>query len=544
MNSQTEDHDRAFLINLYRDMLHREADPKGLAHYLSLMREKKYGPRQITRLLKNSEEYRLLHAQGDVPKLVMKNNNLNGQEIREAQTFLRSKPPLFNFDLAGVCNMIPPCAMCLNWRGEIGPRHHPGLEKKDIFEYGDFIRLAQDVINCGIGEPLLTKELIPILELFASWEKMLGINSNGIALTPEFTDRLIPFFDILTINFSVDAATENTYAKIRGKHFQRVLDNIAYYCQKRLELHSEGLASKVGMVMIPMRVNRHEVIDFIQLAAKLGVDVVELRALNEIQQDVQVQKGDFSFNYNEQMLSWEELEEVRIEAEKAAFEIGIILDCQYKVSEEETFYFFLPKEFKKMNIKCTQPWRFLLPYQNGDTVGCCFMSESLGNWREKGLDALWNSQRMQVLREEMATGTLPSECWNYSSCPIVKAEKAKKRGKGEILEKEEILAKITEIKKSVSEDNIKIIRNKILEREFQIFKPNRLRLIGKPIQKIRKRLAAEVEHVIQSILDNQKEINLRFLKEIEELKKLVQSDQQNIRKDEKDSQTSFVEDQE
>jgi len=112
------------------------------------------------------------------------------------------------------------------------------------------------------------------------------------------------------------------------------------------------------------------------------------------------------------------------------------------------------------------------------------------------------------------------------------------------LEKEEILAKITEIKKSVSEDNIKIIRNKILEREFQIFKPNRLRLIGKPIQKIRKRLAAEVEHVIQSILDNQKEINLRFLKEIEELKKLVQSDQQNIRKDEKDSQTSFVEDQE
>jgi MoaA/NifB/PqqE/SkfB family radical SAM enzyme len=434
--------------------------------------------------------------------------------------------------------------MCLNWSGNIGPRHHPGLEKKDILEYGDFIRLAQDVINCGIGEPLLAKEFIPILELFASWEKMLGINSNGIALTPEFTDKLIPFFDILTITFSVDAATEETYAKIRGKHFQRVMDNMAYYCQKRHELYPEGLASKVGMVMLPMRVNRHEVIDFIRLAVRLGMDVVELRALNEIQQDVRVQKGDFLFDYREQMLSLEELEQVRIEAEQAAFEMGIILDCQYKVSEAETYYIFIPREFQDMNIKCTQPWRFLLPYQNGDTVGCCYMNESLGNWRENGLKALWNSQRMQDMRKEMATGVLSSECWKYSSCPIVKAEKAKKRDKEEHLEKEEILAKITEIKHSVSEDNIKIIQKKILEREFQVFKPNRLRFIGKPIQIIRKRLAAEVEHVIQPILDTQKEINLRVLKEIEELKKLLQSDQQNKRKDEQEDTTSAVKNQE
>ena len=112
------------------------------------------------------------------------------------------------------------------------------------------------------------------------------------------------------------------------------------------------------------------------------------------------------------------------------------------------------------------------------------------------------------------------------------------------MDKEEILAKITEIKNSVSEDNIKIIRKKILEREFQVFKPNRLRFIGKPIQIIRKRLAAEVEHVIQPILDTQKEINLRVLKEIEELKKLLQSDQQNKRKDEQEDTTSAVKNQE
>jgi len=505
-------------------LLNREPDVEGLCHYLGLMENKGYSKRQIVRFIKGSEEYRMLHSKSEIPKLELENSRLNDQEIREKKSHLRSKPPIFNIDLIGKCNMKPPCAMCLNWDGEIGPRHHTGLKINDIERYGDFIRLSHNVINCGIGEPLLTKDLIPILNLFSSWEKQFGINSNGIALSRELTDKLIPYFEYLTINFSIDAATEKTYSRIRGKYFNQVIDSISYYCQKRLELFPDGLVSRVGMVMIPMRANFDEIEEFIRLAAKIGVDTVELRALNEIDYDVKVKKGDYLFNYRDQILTLEELEEARKTAENAAREFGVILDCQYQVSEEKTYDFFLPESFRDLGIKCILPWRYLLPYQNGDTVGCCFMTESLGNWREKGLDSLWNSPRMQKMRKEMSTGILASECWKYSSCPVVKAEKLKQKDLDLQMDKNEIIARIENIKKEISLDNCKIIRDKISERTYQVFKPNRLLFLGNLIQKIRRRLVAEIEHALEPILNNQKEINLRLLKEIEALKKAVQSD--------------------
>jgi hypothetical protein len=89
--------------------------------------------------------------------------------------------------------------------------------------------------------------------------------------------------------------------------------------------------------------------------------------------------------------------------------------------------------------------------------------------------------------------------------------------------KDEILYRIEEIKKEVGKNNCDIIRKKANERVFQVFKPNRLRFAGKLIQKLRRRVAAEIAHVLEVELDKQKEINLRLLKEIEELKKMLPS---------------------
>jgi MoaA/NifB/PqqE/SkfB family radical SAM enzyme len=502
---------KAFLEKVYRDLLEREIDREGLEHYLHMIRDKHYSSQQIIRAIKNSEEYRILHARGETPRLVVENSKLNHREILEGKSVLQSKPVTFNIDLIGLCNMHPPCAMCLNWRGDVGPRHHKGLTVKELENFGDFARLAYNVVNCGIGEPLILKDLIPILQLFSKWEKELGINSNGIALTPKLTDKLVPFFDILTITFSVDAATAETYSRIRGNHFQQVIDNIAYYCKKRREICPEGLPSKTGMVMIPMKANRSEVADFVRLAAKLGADVVELRALNQLEVNIKVSRGDFVFDYKQQMLSDQELEEVRQEAEETAAQCGIIMDCQYQVSAENTYAAFLPAEYKGLNIKCVQPWRFLLPYKNGETTGCCYMGESLGNWRQTDMEKLWNSPRMQQIRKEMASGKLPQECRRYTSCPVVRAEITK-------LSQPDQPGEPT---KTSDQDNSAIIRQKILQREFQVFAPRRLSFLSTFIKKIRNRMAVEIAHVLEPILENQKEINLRLLKEIEELKKQI-----------------------
>ena len=422
--------DEEFIRALYFELLGKEADSDGIGYYLKILRQKRCPRRHIVRSIKDSWEYRLRHARSDVPRLVVENKKLNEQETAAVKTVLKSTPINFNLDLIGVCNMKPPCGMCLNWTGDMGPRHHPGLSVADLRAFGDPLRLAWDVINCSIGEPLILKDLLPVIELLASWEKPFGINSNGLALTPQLTDKLAPFFEILTITFSVDAATPETYAKIRGPYFLKAIENIAYYSEKRREAFPEGTASKTGMVMLPMKVNRSEISAFIQLAAWLGMDVVELRQLHDYGAEWKVDKGGFLFDYQEQVLAPEDLEEVREEAEKAADECGIVLDCQYQVSEERTYEAFLPGDKQEGRIKCLQPWHFLLPFQNGETAGCCYMGKSLGNWRKKGLEALWNGNRMQQIRKEMGEGKLPQHCRQYISCPVVRSNLGPSPGRG------------------------------------------------------------------------------------------------------------------
>ncbi len=416
--------DERFINAIYRELLGREPDSNGVRYYLKILREKKYPRKFVSRSIKDSAEYRLRRAKSEIPARVIQNKKLNDEEVLARKAILRSRPVTFNLDLIGVCNMKPSCSMCLSFKDETGPRFHTGLTAADLTAFGQPIQLASEIINCSVGEPLVLKDLIPVLELLSAWEKPFGINSNGLALTPELTEKLVPYFEFLTITFSLDAATPETYARIRGPHFVKVIENIAYYCQRRREAVPEGTAAKTGMVMIPMRVNRHEVSAFIRLAAWLGVDVVELRSLNEIEGEWRVTKEDFVFDYREQMLSNHELEEVLREAEKTAAGCGIILDCQYQVSEAKTFEAFLPEDKQEDKIKCIQPWHFILPYQNGETAGCCYMSRSLGNWRQESLEALWNSKRMQNLRKEMAEGILPGECRTCPSCPVVKASLA------------------------------------------------------------------------------------------------------------------------
>jgi len=87
------------------------------------------------------------------------------------------------------------------------------------------------------------------------------------------------------------------------------------------------------------------------------------------------------------------------------------------------------------------------------------------------------------------------------------------------MDKKEILKKIDEIKAEIDENQLEIIRQKILERPFHLHKSDRSSVIGRVIERIRKRIILEVSLLLEPLLENQKEVNLRFLREIEKLKR-------------------------
>lgn len=87
------------------------------------------------------------------------------------------------------------------------------------------------------------------------------------------------------------------------------------------------------------------------------------------------------------------------------------------------------------------------------------------------------------------------------------------------MDREEILEKIAKIKEELSQDQYQIAVEKIAERKFQLHRSKRNFFTKKIIEKLRKKLIQELELILEPMLENQKEINLRFLEEIERLKK-------------------------
>jgi hypothetical protein len=91
------------------------------------------------------------------------------------------------------------------------------------------------------------------------------------------------------------------------------------------------------------------------------------------------------------------------------------------------------------------------------------------------------------------------------------------------MEREDILKKIDEIREELAEDRYEIMKGKILERTFHLHRSARNPLSRKIIERFRTKLMQEVELALGPVLDNQREINLRFLDEIERLRQVCLS---------------------
>lgn len=101
------------------------------------------------------------------------------------------------------------------------------------------------------------------------------------------------------------------------------------------------------------------------------------------------------------------------------------------------------------------------------------------------------------------------------------------------MNREEIIQKIESIRKSLEQDQFEIMTEKILERKFHLHCSNRNFIVRKLIEGMRKRLINEISLILEPILDKQREINLRYLKEIKGIKEQIESEKTSPIKDEK-----------
>lgn len=144
----------------------------------------------------------------------------------------------------------------------------PELFRKIADECGKFhsyIRIT------GGGEPLLHKDMVPLIEYAKSVGSRVWLNTNGSLFTGKAADRLLAC-GIDFIEFSVDAADEETYKKVRpGIDFNKLVSNIKYVIEKR---NSSKYSARIAVSVINQKIIKDKIDGITKFWLKLGVDEV------------------------------------------------------------------------------------------------------------------------------------------------------------------------------------------------------------------------------------------------------------------------------
>lgn len=388
----------------------------------------------VPRLHGDAERHRVVKAVWD-------NRILNWREMSARATELRSTPPNLGVDLHGVCNVKPPCVYC-DWdafKAQEGDFVDEPFTRQTLESWGPFYEQAESLINCGIGEPFMMKNLDELLDVFDQGDKMLEVATNGQILTDRNIERLVGRKVRLFV--SLDAATPETYAKLRNDTLPKILDNLRRLISAK---GGRGGFPKVFLVFMPMRVNAHELEAFVELCAELDVDEMVLRPLNYSDElGLDWERAGYHFVYEEELLPFDELVRISGRAAELCRRHAVTLSDKLDFGDatmEDSF----PEEFSdgRREIEpepvaasttapppveavpleapdmpmCHEPWKHLYILRRG-VYPCCYGHSPLApmdHWEE-----VWNSPRLQEIRGELAAGRLHDYCLESTSCPIV-----------------------------------------------------------------------------------------------------------------------------
>jgi MoaA/NifB/PqqE/SkfB family radical SAM enzyme len=190
--------------------------------------------------------------------------------------------------------------MCHHGNGAMPTRAH--LDTAVIAKLSNFVAHAKWIELYGVGEPLLSPSFWKTLELLPPGHGIhTTINSNGTLLTEEGIDRLLNS-PLAQISISIDAASADTYQKIRGADFHLVTRNIRELVRRRNLGISRRLTILLNMTL--MRENIEELPAFVDLAADLGVDGIvfwQMRAFDQAN-GWQTTRQGWRFVYEAQLL--------------------------------------------------------------------------------------------------------------------------------------------------------------------------------------------------------------------------------------------------
>lgn len=258
------------------------------------------------------------------------------------------------------------------------------------FPYLEEVRLQ------GMGEPLLNKQFISMLNFGEKHGLLMSFTSNGSLCNQKIAEQLVQLKNT-SITFSIDGATAETFESIRiGGKFEQIQKNI----QNLNRIRSDKKQPTLSVWTVVTKKNIHELPQIVKLASDLGVDCITLQLFLSDWGKDEMKEYNSSIRTN---LNSQQLSSTLAKAKKVARISKIDLNIK-----QDDFY--------SKQKKCPWPWKKTYISSNGDVVPCSILADSdtvkMGNVFEEDFAEIWNSKKYQDFRERIRTHNLASYCKN------------------------------------------------------------------------------------------------------------------------------------
>ncbi len=212
------------------------------------------------------------------------------QEMLSREVQVRGAPYYYQIHIYMPCNLK--CIMC----------KPNGRHSKDFIPFEEFqlifdrIKDHAERITLLGGETLVYPWINEALSLLATRPIGVTIITNATRLDDELCERLVQLHD-LELRCSVDAATADTYFRIRGADvFDKVTENVRKFAR-----HADGRPNiKQIMVYVVMRKNFHEVLDFVDYCRPLNPHRVQFQPVRHTETWVVSNRTGWTFDGREQ----------------------------------------------------------------------------------------------------------------------------------------------------------------------------------------------------------------------------------------------------
>ncbi len=229
-------------------------------------------------------------------KLNQKNRYQAQWELAHGIANVKSIPPNLQIARSNICNFR--CVYCIDHRvgNQIPRTKNEGDTWKKLLE---LIPRSEALAFHGISEFMIDPEFFDIVSRCAEAGVGLSLNTNGSVCTPKYLDALANYPNYLSINFSIDAATPETFLRIRGKHFWPIVRNIKTYVD-RFEARRDRTQITLSFVITKSSVQ--DMMPLMYLAKALKVDGVRYYHLHEgdwLDWQVETKTGGI-FDYREE----------------------------------------------------------------------------------------------------------------------------------------------------------------------------------------------------------------------------------------------------